>query len=37
VRQVFCSALQTNFPGIDVHQEMVEPVDGALARARKRQ
>jgi glucosamine kinase len=35
VRQVFCNVLQEGFPGIDVHQEMVEPVDGALARARK--
>jgi N-acetylglucosamine kinase-like BadF-type ATPase len=35
VRQVFRNALQTGFPGIDVHEEMVEPVDGALARARK--
>jgi N-acetylglucosamine kinase-like BadF-type ATPase len=35
VRQAFCNALQTGFPGIGVRQEMVEPVDGALARARK--
>jgi len=35
VRQVFRNVLQAGFPGIDVHQEMVEPVDGALARARK--
>ena len=35
VRQVFCNVLETGFPGIDVRQEMVEPVDGALARARK--
>jgi hypothetical protein len=34
VRQVFCNALQTSFPGIDVRQELTDPVEGALARAR---
>jgi N-acetylglucosamine kinase-like BadF-type ATPase len=35
VRQTFCNALQTGFPGIGVRHETVEPVEGALARARK--
>jgi len=35
VRQVFCNTLQTTFPGIDVRQELVDPVEGALARARR--
>jgi glucosamine kinase len=35
VRQVFCDTLQRDFPGIEVRRETVEPVDGALARARK--
>jgi len=34
VRQVFYNALQTSFPGIDVHQNLADPVEGALARAR---
>jgi N-acetylglucosamine kinase-like BadF-type ATPase len=34
VRQIFYNTLQTAFPGIDVQQDLVEPVDGALARAR---
>jgi len=34
VRQVFCDLLQQNFPGIDVRQDLVDPVEGALARAR---
>jgi glucosamine kinase len=34
VRQIFYNTLQTTFPGIDVRQDLVEPVDGALARAR---
>jgi glucosamine kinase len=34
VRQIFYNTLQTAFPGIDVRQDLVEPVDGALARAR---
>jgi hypothetical protein len=36
VRQVFYNTLQTSFPGIDVRQEAVDPVEGALARARRR-
>ena len=34
VRQVFYNTLQTSFPGIDVRQDPVDPVAGALARAR---
>jgi N-acetylglucosamine kinase-like BadF-type ATPase len=34
VRQVFYNTLQTSFPGLDVHQDPVDPVQGALARAR---
>jgi len=34
VREIFYNMLQKSFPGIDVRQELVEPVDGALARAR---
>ncbi len=34
VRQVFYTALQTSFPGICVRQDPVDPVEGALARAR---
>jgi N-acetylglucosamine kinase-like BadF-type ATPase len=35
VRQLFSSALQDSFPGIEVRQELVDPVEGALARARR--
>jgi glucosamine kinase len=35
VRQVFYNTLQTSFPGIDVRQDPVDPVEGALARARR--
>jgi glucosamine kinase len=35
VRQVFWHALQTDFPGIEIRPELVDPVDGALARARR--
>ena len=35
VRQVFYNTLQASFPGIDVRQELVDPVEGALARARR--
>ncbi len=35
VRQVFYNTLQTSFPGIDVRQELADPVEGALARARR--
>ena len=34
VRQVFYNALQTSFPGIEVRQDLADPVEGALARAR---
>ena len=37
VRQVFYNALQTSFPGLDVRQDLVVPVEGALARARRKQ
>jgi N-acetylglucosamine kinase-like BadF-type ATPase len=35
VREVFYNFLQTDFPGIEVHSSPVDPVDGALARARR--
>jgi glucosamine kinase len=35
VRQVFYNILQASFPGLEVRSELVEPVDGALALARK--
>jgi N-acetylglucosamine kinase-like BadF-type ATPase len=34
VHQVFYDALQRSFPGIDVRQDLADPVEGALARAR---
>ncbi len=34
VRQVFYNTLQATFPGIDVRQDLADPVEGALARAR---
>jgi N-acetylglucosamine kinase-like BadF-type ATPase len=37
VRQVFYNALQTSFPGLEVRQDLVVPVEGALARARRKQ
>jgi N-acetylglucosamine kinase-like BadF-type ATPase len=37
VRQVFYNTLQASFPGLDVCQDLVDPVDGALARARATQ
>ena len=36
VRQVFYNTLETSFPGIDVRQDPVDPVEGALARARRK-
>jgi glucosamine kinase len=36
VRQVFYNNLQTRFPGIDVRQDPVDPVEGALARAKRK-
>jgi hypothetical protein len=35
VRQVFYNGLEASFPGIEIRSELVEPVAGALARARK--
>jgi N-acetylglucosamine kinase-like BadF-type ATPase len=35
VRQTFYNMLQGKFPGIDVRQELSDPVEGALARARR--
>jgi N-acetylglucosamine kinase-like BadF-type ATPase len=35
VRQVFYNSLQARFPGLEVRNELVEPVEGALARARR--
>ena len=35
VRRVFYNTLQANFPGIDLRQDVADPVDGALARARR--
>ncbi len=35
VRQVFYNTLQTTFPGIDVRPELADPVEGALARAKR--
>jgi glucosamine kinase len=36
VRQVFYNTLKKSFPGIDVRQELADPVEGALARARRK-
>ena len=36
VRQIFYNTLQKDFPGIEVRQELVDPVEGALARARRK-
>jgi hypothetical protein len=36
VRQVFHNTLQTSFPGIDLRQGLVDPVEGALARVKRR-
>lgn len=35
VRNVFYNTLQETFPGLDLRREIVEPVDGALALARR--
>jgi glucosamine kinase len=34
VRRVFYNTLQTSLPGIEVRQDIVDPIEGALARAR---
>ena len=36
VREIFYNTLQKNCPGIDVRQSLADPVDGALARARRK-
>jgi glucosamine kinase len=35
VRQVFYNTLQTSFPGLDLRQDLADPVEGALARAKR--
>ena len=35
VRHVFYNCLHARFPGLQVRNELVEPVEGALARARR--
>jgi glucosamine kinase len=35
VREVFYNELQKSFPGIDVREDLADPVEGALARARR--
>ena len=35
VRQVFSNTLRAGFPGIEVRQDLADPVEGALARARR--
>ena len=35
VRQVFYNTLQTSFPGVEVCQDPADPVEGALARAKR--
>jgi glucosamine kinase len=37
VRRVFYNTLQTSLPGIEVRQDIVDPIEGALARARATQ
>jgi N-acetylglucosamine kinase-like BadF-type ATPase len=36
VREVFYNKLRESFPAIDVRQDLVDPVEGALARARRK-
>lgn len=36
VRQIFYNTLEQSFPGIDVHQDLADPVQGALARAKRK-
>jgi glucosamine kinase len=36
VREVFYNTLQASFPSIEVRQDLADPVEGALARARRR-
>jgi N-acetylglucosamine kinase-like BadF-type ATPase len=35
VREVFYNGLQQSFPGVEVREDLVDPVQGALARARR--
>jgi glucosamine kinase len=35
VRQVFYNSLRRDFPGVEIRPDLVNPVEGALARARK--
>jgi glucosamine kinase len=36
VREIFYNTLEQDFPGIDVRQDLADPVQGALARARRK-
>jgi glucosamine kinase len=36
VREIFYNELQKSFPGIEVREDLADPVEGALARARRR-
>jgi N-acetylglucosamine kinase-like BadF-type ATPase len=36
VRQVFYNCLHARFPGLEMRNELAEPVEGALALARKK-
>jgi glucosamine kinase len=36
VRQIFYNTLEQSFPGIDVHRGLADPVQGALARAKRK-
>ncbi|MGA7560125.1 MAG: BadF/BadG/BcrA/BcrD ATPase family protein [Terriglobales bacterium] len=36
VRQIFYNTFEQSFPGIDVRQDLVDPAQGALARARRK-
>jgi glucosamine kinase len=36
VRQIFYNTLEQSFPGIDLRQDLADPVQGALARAKRR-
>jgi N-acetylglucosamine kinase-like BadF-type ATPase len=35
VREIFCNTLRKNLPGIDVREGLVDPMEGALARAKR--
>jgi N-acetylglucosamine kinase-like BadF-type ATPase len=36
VRQVFYNTLQASFPGLEARQDLADPIEGALARARRK-